>query len=1126
MGKTATGGYQQLVFATVFDPDLFEIVKVETAYTVDDNPVRVPNPNYQVYADGCLWDNDITSATYRSCLSTGKVGSTMSAVYTVKVVGAGTSTLTTEIYDFSGSSYHYNADFGAGPTVTTVANPDPCRLTVSKAAAPTSFGASATTIDYTVTVSNTSGSAVTSLSVTDPMISSWSSPWPASIPNGQTESRTGTYTIVPADRARGYIDNLVTVTGRITGSDTECQAQLRVTGAPSISLTKSATPTTYDLGDTIDYEFDVTNDGGTTLIGLIIEDAKLDAPATCDDTTLASGASTTCRGSHVVTQSDIDAGTIINTARAVAIAPGDEKVRDTATRTVTGPTASPALAIVKEALASSYAAAGEVIQYRFIVANTGNVTVDDVAVEDSKLDSPAVCAASSLAPGEEMVCVGRHTVTTADMAASTVSNSARATGTPKRGVLPPVTPDKADVPKRTGSLSLVKTAAPTRFAAAGDRVTYRVVVTNTSQDPISRVTISDDLLKLSCDTQLPAATLLPGTSITCIGYYTVTQSDVDAGQILNTASAAGTDSGGNRVSDRGKAAVVGSDPSPSVTILKSSTTDRYYQAGQVIPYAFTVTNTGNITVRDVAVTDSLLATAPVCPDTPLAPGESMTCTGSYTVTTADLARDWIINTARVSGTPDRGTLPPAPPATEEIPRTDPPALRITKAASPGTYTKVGDTISYTLTIRNTGGSSLTNVTVTDPQISGLNCSVSTPATLGAGSSFTCTGSHVITQADIDSGMVPNTATVDGKRGSDFLRDRASKTVIGPADVTPSLSIVKRSRTTSYSKVGDAISYTFTVTNNGDLTMSDIEILDAVLDAPGASCPKTVLAPARSMTCTGQHTVTAKDLTLSAVSNSATVRGLPPRGSFETPPPSSIVVPKQGSDSVADLAIRKSGPASAVVDDRVSFVLTVSNNGPDTAVGLVVTDSLPTGVKPLSASGDGWDCEILATIIRCSRANLKPDASAPVISIRARLLATARPAVTNSATVQSTSRDLKPVNNTASASVKVERAPQKPQRETKIRKDSNTLIIVPGKSTSGEKLNVVVTCTERLGRSGGRSTADFCQVRTRDDGTIAVRVVRTRPVGVTVTSSAPGSDAYKPYTYEQVFPMGAPLPDTL
>ncbi|MFZ9986805.1 MAG: hypothetical protein ACO3HV_03560, partial [Candidatus Nanopelagicales bacterium] len=124
-GATAPGGYEQLEFAAVFPPNLFEVISVSQNYAANTAPTRVLTPNPQVYADGCDWNN-----TTRACMSTGKVGGTMSSTYRVKIKAAASgASINTLIYDFSGSSYHYNADFTGSVTSITTTQPS---LTVTK----------------------------------------------------------------------------------------------------------------------------------------------------------------------------------------------------------------------------------------------------------------------------------------------------------------------------------------------------------------------------------------------------------------------------------------------------------------------------------------------------------------------------------------------------------------------------------------------------------------------------------------------------------------------------------------------------------------------------------------------------------------------------------------------------------------------------------------------------------------------------------------------------------------------------------------------------------------------------------------------------------------------------------
>ena len=81
----------------------------------------------------------------------------------------------------------------------------------------------------------------------------------------------------------------------------------------------------------------------------------------------------------------------------------------------------------------------------------------------------------------------------------------------------------------------------------------------------------------------------------------------------------------------------------------SPSTPAYGAAGDVINYNYLVTNTGTTTESNISVSDNKIATVS-CPPGSLAPGASETCTGSYTVTQADVDTGSVTNSATASST--------------------------------------------------------------------------------------------------------------------------------------------------------------------------------------------------------------------------------------------------------------------------------------------------------------------------------------------------------------------------------------------------------------------------------------------------------------------------------------------
>lgn len=124
-GGTATQGYEQLATFVSFDNTIFQIKDVTTTFNADSSPY-IDSPTKSLYLNGCLWENDFNLAAYRSCLGTGKGGgSSISVLYrvTINSVSGAAQRLKGLIYDFSGSSYHYNADSDSGSALLTVVSP-------------------------------------------------------------------------------------------------------------------------------------------------------------------------------------------------------------------------------------------------------------------------------------------------------------------------------------------------------------------------------------------------------------------------------------------------------------------------------------------------------------------------------------------------------------------------------------------------------------------------------------------------------------------------------------------------------------------------------------------------------------------------------------------------------------------------------------------------------------------------------------------------------------------------------------------------------------------------------------------------------------------------------------------
>jgi len=144
--------------------------------------------------------------------------------------------------------------------------------------------------------------------------------------------------------------------------------------------------------------------------------------------------------------------------------------------------------------------------------------------------------------------------------------------------------------------------------------------------------------------------LAPGDTITCTASFTIKQSDLDSGSVKNTAQGHGY-FGTTPVNSNYDDETVTADQNPELTLLKIASPTMYDAVDDVITYSYIMTNTGNVTIVAPFSIDDDKAIDEACPAIPtsLAPGDSITCSASYTITQADMDAMQVKNTAQGHG---------------------------------------------------------------------------------------------------------------------------------------------------------------------------------------------------------------------------------------------------------------------------------------------------------------------------------------------------------------------------------------------------------------------------------------------------------------------------------------------
>jgi uncharacterized repeat protein (TIGR01451 family) len=309
---------------------------------------------------------------------------------------------------------------------------------------------------------------------------------------------------------------------------------------------------------------------------------------------------------------------------------------------------------------------GQQVRFRFVVTNTGGTVLSPVNLTDNVYSTTSCTWPASLTPGASAECIigpfaataGQHTnLATATAGGLTATDPAHYFG-------------------EGPGIQVVKTAN-TDVAEVGDEVTYTYVVTNTGNVTLTGVTLDDDIIGTIT---LPAAglTLDPGESTTVTADYVITEADADAGGVTNVATASGQPPTGPRVTDTDEVTVGVVAVLPGVLDIDIEKVAQVpldaegnkvvtYKEGETttVEYLYTVTNTGTVTLVDVAVEDDILGPVTLLKTT-LEPGESTTGTATHVVTAADAGRGEIINVAVVTSMTEDGGPGPTADVTETV----------------------------------------------------------------------------------------------------------------------------------------------------------------------------------------------------------------------------------------------------------------------------------------------------------------------------------------------------------------------------------------------------------------------------------------------------------------------------
>jgi len=279
-------------------------------------------------------------------------------------------------------------------------------------------------------------------------------------------------------------------------------------------------------------------------------------------------------------------------------------------------------------------------------------------------------------------------------------------------------------------------------------------------------------------------------------------------------------------------------------------------------------------------------------------------------------------------------------------------LELTKSVSPSDAKdfKVGQVLTYTFTMKNTGAVPLTDVTPVEKEFTGFDEKVSDFTCsdklkkLNPGDTAECTATYTIAQGDINKGApIDNTAYATGTDpGGNPVKSKDSTVTITGGAAATGIALEKTAEPKSGVKIGDTVTYEFAITNTGEQTLTDVKVKDNDFNASDAlsdiDCPKDPLEPGKSVTCKATYVFTDKDMNAGSIKNTATAEGTPPNGAdpIESKPSTVTVTgdPQTGLELVKT-ADRQSGVKAG---DTITYQFAVKNTGEQTLTGVDVKDN--------------------------------------------------------------------------------------------------------------------------------------------------------------------------------------------
>jgi uncharacterized repeat protein (TIGR01451 family) len=678
---------------------------------------------------------------------------------------------------------------------------------------------------------------------------------------GEVVSFNGSY-IAPTDCS---VTDTLTATAASrcgVGVSSIASATCPILTTPGITVTEVCPITPGVSGGSSSFSGVVRNSGNITLNNvMVISDRPAPNTVVFTVASLAPGASANYSGNFTVPLN------VCSVATAVRATGNDSCSGAAVTNTATATcpiTTTPAIAVTLACPATPVATGG-LITYTGTVRNSGNVTLNNVTIVNNQASPSTVLTVPSLAPGASEDFTASFTAPTD---ACSVSSTVTASGSDNCGGTVVNNSASATCTLATTPRITITQICPPGPSGLGGLLTYSGTVMNAGNITLTNVVVTND--RTGASPVFTVATLAPGASANFTGSYTVPTTSGCAIASTLTANARDKCTATLVTANATATCPVQGAPNIAVTLACPVTPT---SLGGLLTFSGTVRNAGNVTVTNVVVRRDAPAPNTVVFSVPsLAPGASANFSGSYSVPGNNACS--ITTSVSVSANDQCAGSGVVASATIDCPLVTAPRIVVTQTC-PANPVAPGGLIVYDGSVSNPGNVTLTNITVVSSQPAPNT--VFTLGSLAPGASASFTSSF---NAPLDACSATSTLTATGRDQCNGNSVNNSVTTTCPLVTAPQITVTKACPSTPVTE-GGLLVFTGTVTNTGNITLTNIfvvnnrpaantTVLGPITLAPGAgtSFSGSYTAPLNACSVTDTLTASGRDkCTGSTVTNS-------------------------------------------------------------------------------------------------------------------------------------------------------------------------------------------------------------------------------------------------------------------